>query len=101
MKRDDINVSTYGLRLHVQVERCSGKGRLDLLLLGDGEAVLQEHKRITMIKKDKIVVMVIHNAYSSLRRPKTDSGQRVSCTVTRSSYNTKLREFGMAFLGPY
>ena len=35
------------------MERCSGKGPLDLLLLCGHEVVIQDHRQIAMTKKDK------------------------------------------------
>ena len=87
----------------VQVERSSGKGRLDLLLLCDDEAVIQEHKRIAMTKKDR------GSGYGdSQRRRLSKEAEKGFSQIEARGYRarlpdrvTKLREFGIAFLGPY
>ena len=87
----------------VQVERCSGKGRLDLLILGDDKAVIQEHKRITMTKKDK--QSGYGNSQCMRLTKEAENGLRqIEAKAYRArlpNHVTKLREFGIAFLGPY
>jgi len=86
----------------VQVEHSSGKG-LDLLLLCDDEAVIQEHKRIAMTKKDK------GSGYGDSQRMRlTKEAENGFSQIEAGGYRarlpdrvTKLREFGIAFLGPY
>ena len=85
-----------------QMERSSGRG-LDLFLLCDDEAVIQEHNRIAMTKKDK------GSSYGDSQRMRlTKEAENGFSQIEARGYRarlpdrvTKLREFGIAFLGPY
>ena len=87
----------------VDVEHCSGTGRLDLRLLSDDEAVIHEYKRIKLTKKEK------QSGYThSQRKRLTKAAEKgmeqieIKGHRARLPYQViKLREFGIAFLGPY
>jgi len=85
------------------VEHCSGIGQLDLRLVSDHEAVIQEYKRIKLTKKDK------DSGYGGSQRKRlTKAAEKGLGQIEIKGYRTqlpdqvtKLREFGIAFLGPY
>src|SRR5258708_34410036 len=87
----------------IKVEQCSGVGRLDLRLLSDDEAIIQEYKRIKLTKKDK------ESGYGdSQRKRPTKAAEKGLGQIKIKGYRAwlpdqviKLREFGMAFLGPF
>lgn len=89
----------------VQVEQCAEIGRLDLILqrMGDDTGVLQEHKRMKLSKKDK------KEGYGdSQRKGLTKMAAKALTQLETKGYRAlmrghvmKLREYGLAFLGPY
>jgi hypothetical protein len=87
----------------VDVERCSGIGRLDLILYRVDEAIIQAHKRIKLSDKDK------RSGYGGpicqrLTKAAEDGLRQLEVKGYRAGLATdvvKLREFGIAFLGPY
>jgi len=87
----------------VDVEHCSGIGSLNLRMLSDDEAVIQEHKRIKLTKTDK------KSGYGDSQRKRlTKAAEKGLGQIEIKGYRsrlpdqvTKLCEFGTAFLGPY
>ena len=87
----------------VEVEQCFGIGRLDLRLLSDDEAIIHEYKRINLKKKDK------ESGYGdSQRKWLSKAAEKGLRQIKVKGYRarlpdqvTHLREFGIAFLGPY
>jgi hypothetical protein len=87
----------------VDVEQCAGIGRLDLILYRGDEAVIQEHKRIALSESDK------RSRYGDSQRERLTTGVEDGLTqIDVKGYRarlpdqvTRLREFGIAFLGPY
>jgi len=86
-------------------ERCSGLGRLDLVIQRPTEkyGAIQEYKRIKLTKKDK------RDGYGdSQGRRLTKHADDVLKQIETRLYRarmlptvTELREYGIAFLGPY
>jgi hypothetical protein len=87
----------------VDVERCAGIGRLDLILYRGNEVAIQEHKRMALSEKDK------RSRYGDSQRERlTKEAEKGLTQIEVKGYRarlpdqaTKLREFGIAFLGPY
>jgi hypothetical protein len=89
----------------VQVEKCAGIGRLDLILqrMGDDTGVIHEHKRDPFTLKDK------REGYSNSQHQRlTKKAEEALVQLETRQYRasmrdhvTKLREYGLAFLGPY
>jgi hypothetical protein len=87
----------------VDVERCAGIGRLDLIFYRGDEAAIQEHKRMALSEKDK------RSGYGDPQRERlTKEAEKGLTQIEVKGYRarlpdqvTKLREFGIAFLGPY
>ncbi|KAI9509989.1 hypothetical protein F5148DRAFT_1374783 [Russula earlei] len=87
----------------VKVEECAGMGRLDLMFSRQNEAVIQEHKRIGLSAKDK------KSGYGESQRERlSKAAENALEQIKAKGYRarlpdqvTKLREYGIAFLGPY
>ena len=89
----------------VQVERCAGIGRLDLILqrMEDDTGVIQEHKRLKLTKKDK------KDGYGDsqskrLTKMAAKGLQQLETKQYRASMRdhvTNLHEYSLGFLGPY
>lgn len=99
------NAPAYNAAWDIQVERCAGIGRLDLILQrpGDDTGVLQEYKRVKMSEKDK------NEGYSDsqckrLTKMSEEALRQLETKGHRASMKDhviKLHEYGLAFLGPY
>jgi len=87
----------------VKVEECAGIGRLHLIVSSKDEAVIQEHKCVWLSPKDK------ETGYGDSPRERlTKAAERGLAQIGIKGYRarlpgqvTRLREFGIAFLGPY
>ncbi|KAI9509991.1 hypothetical protein F5148DRAFT_1374784 [Russula earlei] len=87
----------------VKVEECAGMGRLDLMFSRQNEAVIQEHKRIRLSAKYK------KSGYGDSQRERlSKAAENALEQIKAKGYRarlpdhvTKLREYGIAFLGPY
>jgi hypothetical protein len=86
----------------VKVE-CNGIGRLDLIFSRNDKAAIQEHKRVVLSAQDK------KNGYGDSQRKRlTRAAEKGLRQIEVKGYRarlpdtvTELREFGIAFLGPY
>lgn len=86
----------------VKVE-CNGIGRLDLIFSRNDKAAIQEHKRVVLSAQDK------KSGYGDSQRKRlTRAAEKGLRQIEVKGYRarlpdtvTELREFGIAFLGPY
>ena len=95
----------YDPAWEVQVERCAGIGRLDLILqrMKDDTGVIHEHKRLKLTKKDK------EDGYGDsqskrLTKMVAKGLRQLETKQYRASMRdhvTDLHEYSLGFLGPY
>jgi hypothetical protein len=89
----------------VRVKECARISRLDLILqrMGDDTGVLHEHKREPFMPQDKMEGYS-HSQCKRLTKKAEEALMQLETKQYRASMRdhvTKLREYGLAFLGPY
>lgn len=89
----------------VRVEECAGIGRLDLILqrMGDDTGVLHEYKREPFTPQDRREGYS-HSQCKRLTKKAEEALVQLETRQYRASMRdhvTKLREYGLALLGPY
>jgi Protein of unknown function (DUF1703). len=92
-----------GARWEIRVEEGAGAGRLDLMMLRGEHAIIQEYKRIRFENKNRTdgcgtlqTKQLTAHAEDAMAQIES-RGYRLKVP----SHVTMLREYGVAFLGPY